>query len=1162
MPQQLLYCAGCNANFKAKSYDPNKTYPCPKCKQPLKPKGEADTSAGGVTLDTQGRAQTDKGKDPLVGQKIAQYRIVKKLGQGGMGSVYEAKHLELGRSVALKILSPKLAAEDPDSVERFKREARAAAVLEHPNVVTTHAVGSEGDHHFIELQLIDGESLQARVQREKGLPVAEATRIILGAANALGAGHEQNIVHRDIKPGNIMLTKKGQVKVMDFGLAKDVTSSAQLTVSGHIMGTPHYMSPEQCDGAPLDGRADIYSLGATYYAILAGQTPYQGTSLLGILKQQAEAPVPDVREKCPEAPKSVQRVIKKAMAKKADDRYATCAEMIADLEAVLAEVEASDGPAVSVRRAKAPKPVLVLAGVLGVAAILVVGQMALSNRGKEEAATTEPASTTGDADARASVSPEPPVPKTAVKREAASAQEALSVPAPSSASKPSAGATREGESFGNSTDGSEMVYVPAGTFKMGGQEEKEGGMVHDVHVDAFHVSKYETTNRQFKEFVDANPEWRKDRIKKEYHNGDYLKHWEGDSYPSDKADYPVVCVSWFAARAYCEWAGVRLPTEAEWEYACRAGSTGKYCFGDDKSKLKDYAWYKDNSDGSTHPVGQKKPNDWGIHDMHGNVWEWCSSKYQPYPRKADDGREDLGDPGSRRVVRGGGWSFYCALYCRSALRYSISPTYCYGFSGFRVFVSARAPASPRSSASGTPANAETPAGARSSAVPVASVVPKPTAEATDAAAMVDFLLRITPADAEVSIDGESVELKARGRVASLRLQPGRHTLRVHKDGYAPLEKVLEVAPEDTEGEVTLARILQQVTVHMKSGRKMEGGLVARAGNKITITQGRGEVTLTDGQYDRFELGETGAVAESKIKLTAKTAEAKPERASAAEATAVAKAPAKAGRTRSRKKRKQPRPFTNRKDGSQMIYVPAGTFRMGSEQEGESPVHEVHVNAFYVSKYEITNQQFKQFVDSNAEWRRGRVKTGLVDHRYLRDWQNDTYPAGQADHPVVNVSWFAAKAYCEWAGGRLPTEAEWEYACRAGSTGRYCFGDDALRLEDYAWSRENSRSSSHPVGQKKANDWGLHDMHGNVWEWTSTIHRDYPYTPDDGREDPKDIVSRRVVRGGGWGNFTRNCRSADRHNGGPSYCLGGYGFRVCLSTGALSRAAAPDALRVP
>ena len=369
MAEELLYCAGCNANFKAKSYDPNKTYPCPKCKQPLKLKGEADASASGVALDTQGRAaQTDEGKDPLVGQKIAQYRIVRKLGQGGMGSVYEAKHLELGRTVALKILSPRLAAEEPDAVERFKREARAAAVLEHPNVVTTHAVGSEGDHHFIELQLIDGESLQARVLREKRLSLAEATRIIADSSKALGAAHKQNIVHRDIKPGNIMLTKDadsagaaaggregGQVKVMDFGLAKDVTAPTQLTVSGHIMGTPHYMSPEQCDAKPLDGRSDIYALGATYFAILSGKTPYQGESLLSILQQQVAAPVPDVRKECPDLPEAVQRVLEKAMAKKPEDRFQTMEEF----GAALAQIQgagsgAAPAPAVATQTVKTP----------------------------------------------------------------------------------------------------------------------------------------------------------------------------------------------------------------------------------------------------------------------------------------------------------------------------------------------------------------------------------------------------------------------------------------------------------------------------------------------------------------------------------------------------------------------------------------------------------------------------------------------------------------------------------------------------------------------------------------------------------------------------------------------------------------------------------------
>ena len=250
--------------------------------------------------------------------------------------------------------------------------------------------------------------------------------------------------------------------------------------------------------------------------------------------------------------------------------------------------------------------------------------------------------------------------------------------------------TATGRSFTNDKDGSEMVYVPAGTFKMGGKEKYEGGMVHDVRVDAFYISKYEITNKQFKRFVDANPEWRKGRVDSKLVEDDYLDHWEGDTYPSGKGDHPVAYVSWFAAKAYCKWTGGRLPTEAEWECACRAGSTTQYCFGDSDSQLGDYAWYIENYDGSMHPVGQKKPNQWGVHDMHGSVFEWCSSKYQPYPYKADDGREDLDDTGSGRVLRGGGWVNFDVL-CRSAARLDFSPALCVNYGGFRVVVSARAP---------------------------------------------------------------------------------------------------------------------------------------------------------------------------------------------------------------------------------------------------------------------------------------------------------------------------------------------------------------------------------------------------------------------------------------------------------------------------------------
>ena len=228
-----------------------------------------------------------------------------------------------------------------------------------------------------------------------------------------------------------------------------------------------------------------------------------------------------------------------------------------------------------------------------------------------------------------------------------------------------------------------MILCPGGPFMMGEDDE-----IHEVDVPAFYMAKYQVTNRQWKQFVDASSAWRKDQIKSDYHDGDYLKHWDGDSYPSDEADHPVVYVSWFAAKAFSEWAGGRLPTEAEWEKACRAGTTTKYCFGDD-GELGEYAWYDDNSGSSTHPAGEKKPNDWGLYDLHGNVWEWCSSKKESYPYNSDDGREDTTEEGVSRVLRGGSWD-YGAAYSRSAYRLGYVPARTFDLYGFRVVFCVRA----------------------------------------------------------------------------------------------------------------------------------------------------------------------------------------------------------------------------------------------------------------------------------------------------------------------------------------------------------------------------------------------------------------------------------------------------------------------------------------
>ena len=657
-----------------------------------------------------------------MGKEIGQYRILDKLGEGGMGAVYKAEHAGLRRISALKILPQGKAERSQRAVQRFMREARSAAALEHPNIVQVFDVDEAAGWHFIEMEYVEGESLQDRLMRQGKLDTQEATVLIIDVAKALSAAHEKGIVHRDVKPANVMLTTDGTVKVADFGLAKLVEGEETLvTVDGKGgLGTPSFMSPEQCDGLPLDGRADIYSLGVTYYYLLTGDVPFKTDDAGSVSYKHRATPVPDPRELVPSLPEAAVQVIEKAMAKRAEDRYRTCEEMVRDLSDTIMGATTGKATPLATQRGLARvlrvarsvaqgmsaivavvfRPALSIRWVAcAVVLLCVLSAMALGvwvfalrgEEGDERERLTGPQLT--------SMPPDPPVepskadPQTGDQpHESGVTSGPLPTPAaclPTGLPDGQRGARTSpppAESFTNEKDGSQMVYVPAGTFKMG-----EGDQAHDVHVEAFHISKHEITNRHYKVFVDANPEWGKDQIRKEYHDGKYLSDWEGDSYTSGKADHPVVYVSWFAAKAYCAWAGGRLPTEAEWEYACRAGSTDDYCFGNNILQLHHYAWNGGgNSDSSTHPVGQKEANAWGIHDMHGNVWEWCSSKFESYPYRADDGREDLDDSERFRVLRGGAFRGLMKD-CRSARRHLFVTTHCIGFYGFRLCVSGEAP---------------------------------------------------------------------------------------------------------------------------------------------------------------------------------------------------------------------------------------------------------------------------------------------------------------------------------------------------------------------------------------------------------------------------------------------------------------------------------------
>ena len=271
-----------------------------------------------------------------------QFVVERELGRGGMGVVYLARELHLDRLVALKVLPATLATQ-PDTRERFLREARTAARLAHPNVVPIYRADEAGGTAFFAMAFVDGETLAERLRDRGSLPPAAAVPILRAAAWALAYAHARGVVHRDVKPENILLERAtGRTLVTDFGIAHHTTVSAdspRLTLDGHVLGTLHYMSPEQVSGESLDGRSDLYALGVVAFQLLSGRLPFDGPTP-AVLLAHATRPAPPLREVAPEVPASLAAVIDRCLRKRPDDRYAT-GEALADaLEQALAEAPA------------------------------------------------------------------------------------------------------------------------------------------------------------------------------------------------------------------------------------------------------------------------------------------------------------------------------------------------------------------------------------------------------------------------------------------------------------------------------------------------------------------------------------------------------------------------------------------------------------------------------------------------------------------------------------------------------------------------------------------------------------------------------------------------------------------------------------------------------
>ena len=326
--------------------------------------------------------------DALIGRRLGHCKLLEKVGEGGMGSVYRARHETLDKDVAVKVLAPSFR-QDADLVQRMLREARLAARVEHPGVVTVQDAGVEDGIPYLVMPFVKGKNLDDILKERKRLKPSDALSAVKKAARAFAAAHKLGIVHRDVKPANLIVTTDGQVKVTDFGLAVAVAAGdPRLTRADCVVGTPQFMAPEQVTGEAIDARSDIYSLGATLYNLLSGVAPFEGGTALSVAMKHADPaarPRP-VRELVPELPAEVAAIVDRMMAKKPEDRFPDMDSIIKAIEAVqgVTRGEAALVPgAVSLRQL--PKRTLVIAGAAAGGILLLVLLLALGRSGPSRA---------------------------------------------------------------------------------------------------------------------------------------------------------------------------------------------------------------------------------------------------------------------------------------------------------------------------------------------------------------------------------------------------------------------------------------------------------------------------------------------------------------------------------------------------------------------------------------------------------------------------------------------------------------------------------------------------------------------------------------------------------------------------------------------------------
>ena len=1032
---------------------------------------------------------------------IGGYHLTESLGSGGMGTVLratveaEGKPLPAGSIVAVKLLHPHLRELD-EFVQRFHREAKLASLLRHPNVVRVMEHGVDGHTHYLAMEyaegvklsdlLADGEPLSPQQVIEVMSQVCEALKAASHIVEAPEAPPEppacdadddtlptvsqaaprvRCLVHRDIKPSNILVqpldsqsTRTSsatdgraslsniQVKLLDFGLAKDTESlTSALSRTGQSLGTPAYMSPEQCTGGEVDQRSDIYSLGVCGYQMITGTLPFAGPSMAAFARQHAEEAPSDIRTRNPLCPAGLADCIMRCLAKRPEDRYATAEALQKDLQRVARGRGIRGRLGLAGRRAGGRKRLL------GFAAAAVV-LAALGVAGAVYLAGGDPVEQRPATDRRAEKGKRDEQDRLAARHKHEQEAEA-------------------------------RLREARGVLAAGRHDEalRLAGEAWKQYADTPSAPGLRTVIQKAEEAL---------RLAREA--------------AREQEEFAGLCTTGKSAMAAGRYATARRAFEAALAIRQDAEVRGLLERCTKELAIEGIAVGDFVVKGDLQAAEAAKAVSQALRE------EFAGERFRVVPP------EQFAD-----MLRGLGLGLvpeavYAGMIQVPAELGQDVPRFVLG----SVEKSGRYEATARLVDVGTGKTVQT-----------ASVSAADVKGLKDVAAELARVLQMTDEEKQSHLEKKQGALLAQAREkaeakqydAALALYEEALAVLSTKALAAEVERVRSERKEWLQGiaatqavDPEFARSLATAQGHL-AGLPPPGGLL-RSKQRVAL-----------------------AAAEKAIRAALARRPADPE------ALAVRKKLDAYARPAERITVDLCR--LEKRVTMQLARIPAGTFAMGSpkteagRRAEEGPRHQVKITKpFYMGVTEITQAQWHAVMGTTISQQRDKAN---------RSWE---LRGEGGDFPMYFVSWLEATAFCRKlsdlldATVRLPTEAEWEYACRAGSTGAFCFGDEAGKLADHAWYKANAGDAAHPVGRKKPNGFGLHDVHGNVSEWCADWYGAEAYAARGrSREDPVGPASgsARVVRGGCWSFDPADNRASYRHSSEPDHRNVNVGFRVVV-----------------